>query len=253
MTHIRTNLLFLIFTLALCCVLYPVALYAVGRGLFPSTAAGSLVTEADTVHGSRLIAQPFTDDAYFWPRPSAAGYNAAASSGSNWGASNPKLRARVAQQLGPVVKYKAGSPSAARTPQQDIETWVASQPDRKEFESPDASVVAMAFDKWASDPANAAKTADLEPVVADMVMASGSGLDPHITQRNALSVYQLDRVAARRTPVGGDVKRARDDIATLVRKHSFTPLSGLVGEPLVNVLEVNRELDVSFPVPAKAS
>lgn len=252
MNLIRTNLLFLLFTLIVCCVLYPAALWAVGRGLFPTTASGSLVTESGAVRGSRLIAQPFTDDAYFWPRPSAASYNAAASSGSNWGASNPKLRARVAQQLGSMVKYKSGSASAASTPQQDIEAWVARQTDKTEFESSDTPVVAMAFDKWASDPANTAKVADIEPVPADMVMASGSGLDPHITLRNALSVYQLDRVAAKRTPAGCDAKKLRDHIAALARKASFTPLGGLVGEPLVNVLELNRELDANFPVPAKA-
>jgi K+-transporting ATPase ATPase C chain len=82
-----------------------------------------------------------------------------------------------------------------------------------------------------------------------MVTASGAGLDPHITLRNALSVYQLDRVVAKRTPPNGDATRVRADIEALVRAHSFTPLSGLVGEPLVNVLELNIELDRRFPVP----
>ena len=68
--------------------------------------------------------------------------------------------------------------------------------------------------------------------------------------RNALSVYQLGRVAAKRTPPGGDVEKTRQGIAALVHKLSFTPLSGLVGEPLVNVLELNIELDRQFPVPA---
>src|SRR5580693_5801099 len=52
------------------------------------------------------------------------------------------------------------------------------------------------FEMWLRDPANKDKASDIEAVIADMVMASGSGLDPHITLRNALSVYQLDRVAA---------------------------------------------------------
>ena len=46
--------------------------------------------------GSRLIAQPFSSAKYFHPRPSAVSYNAAATGGSNWGASNPNLRKRVA-------------------------------------------------------------------------------------------------------------------------------------------------------------
>jgi K+-transporting ATPase ATPase C chain len=102
---------------------------------------------------------------------------------------------------------------------------------------------------WLQDPANRSKVADLEPVPADMVTTSGAGLDPHITLRNALSVYQLDRVAAKRTPPGGDVAKMRKGIEELARKRSFIPLSGLVGEPLVNVLELNIELDNQFPVP----
>ena len=101
-------------------------------------------------------------------------------------------------------------------------------------------------------PGERAKVADLEPVPADMVTASGAGLDPHITLRNALSVYQLDRVAAKRTPPGGDVEKIGKDIEELAQKQSFTPLSGLVGEPLVNVLELNVELDPKWPVPPTA-
>jgi K+-transporting ATPase c subunit len=250
--HLRAHLLLPLLALVVCCGLYPLVLYAAGQVFFPTAASGSLVTEGDTVRGSRLIAQPFTDEAYFWPRPSAAGYNGAASGASNWGASNPKLRDRVARQLGTLVKYKAGSASAGpdqdhpRAPQQDIEAWAATRPEQA---SPDAPPAATAFDAWAGDPANAAKLADIEPVPADMVMASGSGLDPHITLRNALSVYQLDRVARSRTPPGGERARTRKDIEKLVKRRSFAALGGLVGEPLVNVLELNHELDASFPVP----
>jgi K+-transporting ATPase c subunit len=249
MQSLRANLLLPVFTLGICCVLYPAVLYAVGRGLFPSTVSGSLVEDG---RGSRLIAQPFTGEEYFWPRPSAVSYNAAAAGGSNWGANNPKLRDRVCQQLGPMVVYRAGSQSAGpdhgnpRTPQQDIEAWFAAKPDR-------AAEHTNFFDLWLSDPANAAKVADLEPVVADMVMASGSGLDPHITVRNALSVYQLDRVAKKRAASTAEFERVRREIADLVRAKSFTPLGGLVGEPLVNVLDLNLELDANHPVPARAT
>lgn len=230
-------------TLVICCVAYPLVLWAAGQALFPATANGSLRTASERVVGSSLIAQQFTGDEYFWPRPSAASYNAAAAGGSNWAANNPKLRDRVAQQLGPIVKYKHGSASAgSRTPQQDIAAWAATDPARP-------AEVAAAFDPWLRDPANAAKVADLEPVPADMVTASGAGLDPHITLRNALSVYQLDRVAAKRTPPGGSVESTKTAIADVVRKASFTPLAGLVGEPLLNVLELNIELDGSFPTP----
>jgi K+-transporting ATPase ATPase C chain len=117
-----------------------------------------------------------------------------------------------------------------------------------EVVDPDAAVAPFYFDMWLQDPANAAKVADLEPVPADMVTASGSGLDPHITARNALGVYQLDRVAAARAGKR-DVTAVRKEIARLVQEQSFTPLGGLAGEPLVNVLELNVALDAQFPMP----
>ena len=128
-----------------------------------------------------------------------------------------------------------------------MEAWFLLQPigDVKPSEpvKTGAALHAMIFDSWLSDPINREKSADLEPVPADMVTASGSGLDPHITLRNALSIYQLDRVAKVRAVSPADV-------ANLVRTQSFVPLGGLVGEPLVNVLELNRELDRQFPAKA---
>lgn len=100
MKHLRANLVLLVGTLVLTTVLYPLALLAVGQTVFPTTANGSLVRDADgNVRGSHLIAQEFKGDRWFRPRPSAAGYNAAASGASNFGASNPKLRERVEEQL----------------------------------------------------------------------------------------------------------------------------------------------------------
>ena len=305
MTHlVRANLLLFGLTLAVCGVAYPLVLWVIGQSVFPSRGQrqshGKLQEprrNGSRVVGSTQIAQPFTSDEYFWPRPSAASYNAAAGSGSNYGANNPKLRDRVAQTLGPMIKYKEKSastgtdPKKPRTPQQDIEAWFAAKRDRAadwageysvaatnwvktdfdqgrvrsasskyvlawrtdhpdvdaewkkanptktddpkaedlvapfftsfakvhpgkwpgvvEVEKPDktkvkeiqpvssdSQIAANFFDMWLQDPANRSKVADLEPVPADMVTASGAGLDPHITLRNALSVYQLDRVAA---------------------------------------------------------
>lgn len=346
MKHLTSSLLLVVTSLVICCVLYPLGLWAFGQALFPTKANGSFVTApgpdgAPRVVGSSQLAQPFTGDEYFWPRPSAAGYNGAAAGGSNWGANNPKLRDRAAQQLGPIVQYKKGAASAVRTPQQDIEAWFAAKPDRaadwaneysvaatnwaktdlakdkyglqgeyiltwaqahpeviEEWKranptktdgpkpedlvagffasfakahpgkwpavieskradgvsvkrispaAPDAAVHANFFDMWLQDPVNRDKVSDLEPVPSDMVTASGAGLDPHITLRNALSAYQLDRVAAKRTPSGGDPAKVRAGIEELVRRAAFTPLSGLVGEPLVNVFEVNLELDAKCP------
>jgi K+-transporting ATPase ATPase C chain len=129
MRHLRANLWLLLFTVLLCSVLYPLILWGIGRTVFRNSAGGSLVdkngrpaaSEKEAV-GSRLIAQPFTSEEYFQPRPSAASYNAAASGASNWGANNYLLRDRVARQLGPLVKYRSGAKKGQRIGR-DIEAW----------------------------------------------------------------------------------------------------------------------------------
>src|SRR5580700_1545534 len=98
--HIRANLWLLFCTLLLCSVAYPLALWVVGHTVFRHQADGSLLHGRDKqLVGSRLIAQAFNGDEYFQPRPSATtpAYNASASGASNWAASNPLLRGRVAQ------------------------------------------------------------------------------------------------------------------------------------------------------------
>jgi K+-transporting ATPase ATPase C chain len=135
--HIRANLWLLLLTVVICCVIYPAAVWVVAQTVFHNQAQGSLinakgepVSDPKEAVGSRLIAQQFNSAWFFLPRPSAASYNAAASGGSNYGASNPKLRGRVAQQLGPIVRYteayQKAHPKAdgsAPDPQGDIKDW----------------------------------------------------------------------------------------------------------------------------------
>jgi potassium-transporting ATPase KdpC subunit len=328
--HLRANLMLLALTLIICSILYPLALWGIGQTAFRSKAEGSLLHGPDgKVVGSRLIAQPFTGDEYFWPRPSAASFNAAASGASNWGASNYQLRFRVAKTLGPIVKYGGNSLSPGKPVGPDIERWFQSHPpkDGKGVVAQWAEAYPGAALTWVKDDkANAAyveqwqkthpaevaqwvnenpttpkpnpedlavpffmsyavehpgtfpsqvehktldgKTekvlepvkegtdiqayffdmwrqehpeVDLEEVPADMVMASGSGLDPHITLKNAL--YQLDRVAATRAALTKrPIAPVRNEIKDLLRQKANAPLGGLVGVDLVNVLEVNLAL-----------
>jgi potassium-transporting ATPase KdpC subunit len=177
--HLRSHLLLLAGSLVLCCVAYPLVIWGFAQTVAPASASGGLVTRADGRGGAMMIAQEFKDARYFHPRPSAAGFNGAASSGSNFGANNPKLRERVEGQLKDDFAGQANVP-------------------------------------------------------ADAVTASGSGLDPHLTLASAR--LQVARVAEARGKTPAEIEKVLADMA-------FTPLSGLAGEQLVNVLEVNLRMD----------
>lgn len=84
-------------------LLYSLAGTALGRGLFPQQATGSIVMRDGRAVGSSLIAQPFTDPRYFQPRPSAAGYNPMTAAGSNQARTNPDLRKRIGQATAAVA------------------------------------------------------------------------------------------------------------------------------------------------------
>lgn len=175
----------LLFTL-LTGVLYPLVVTGIAQVAMPLQANGSILVRQGEWVGSALIGQPFDDPKYFWGRLSATGpfpYNAAASSGSNWGPTNPALTAAVAVRI-----------DALRT----------------------------------ADPANTT------PIPVDLVTASGSGLDPHISV--AAARYQVERVAQARG-LRTDVVRA------LVAEHTTGRQFGLLGEPRVNVLTLNLALD----------
>ncbi len=229
--HLIANLWLLLLTLVICCVLYPAILWVIGQTVFSNTANGSMVEVNGKLVGSRLIAQPFTRDEYFWPRPSSVSYNAAASGASNWGASNPQLRDRVARAIVPLAKYKNG-PKKGQLIGPDVEAWFV----EKQLKAPDNK-----FDLWLQ----AHPQIELEEIPADMVMTSGSGLDPHITLQNAL--YQLVRVAAKRAEMTKrDPAQLRKEIEALLHEKAVAPLGGLAGVELVNVLEVNLALNKRY-------
>jgi potassium-transporting ATPase KdpC subunit len=118
-----SSILLLVLTIIICCGVYPLAVWAIGKVFFPFQANGSLLKGPDgSIVGSKLIAQPFTKDEYFQPRPSAASYDASASASSTYAASNYLLRNRVASLLGPIVKYKSG-PKAGQLVAPDLEAW----------------------------------------------------------------------------------------------------------------------------------
>jgi potassium-transporting ATPase KdpC subunit len=184
--QLRPAILSLVLLTLLTGIIYPLVVTVVAQIIFPAQANGSLLTAGGKTVGSELIGQPFDDPKYFWSRPSATSpypYNAAASSGSNLGPTNPALVNGVADRI------------------------TALQ---------------------AADPGNK------QPIPVDLVTASGSGLDPDISVAAAL--YQVPRVARIR---GVDEATVR----SLVDRHVEGRNLGILGEPRVNVLQLNLALD----------
>jgi K+-transporting ATPase ATPase C chain len=91
---------------------YALVATGIGGALFPHQAQGSVIERDGVVVGSALVAQPFTDDRYFAPRPSAAGYDPMALAGSNQARTNPDLRAAIGQRVAAVAAREGIAPEA---------------------------------------------------------------------------------------------------------------------------------------------
>jgi K+-transporting ATPase ATPase C chain len=178
-----TSIRYTIIVTVLCGLAYPLFVTGLAAIMFPHQAAGSLILKDGKVIGSELLAQSFTSNRYFHPRPSAAGngYDATSSGGSNLAQSNAKLVQRI---------------------QGDIDKLSAENPGK--------------------------------PVPIDLVTTSGSGLDPDITPDAAF--FQAPRIAKARGLTA-------DQVRQLITQHITGRQLGLLGEPRVNVLALNLDLD----------
>jgi potassium-transporting ATPase KdpC subunit len=111
------------FAVVLLCGIYPLILWGIGQTFFPFEANGSIVNGPDGKPvGSLLVAQPFTKDEYFWPRPSTPSFDATASASSGLAPSNYGLRDRAARTLAPIETY-SGGPKKGQPVAPDVEAW----------------------------------------------------------------------------------------------------------------------------------
>lgn len=112
--NLMTAVLITIVTTVLFGLIYPLVVTGLAQTFFPDKANGQLIKRADgTVIGSRIIGQPFTSPGYFRSRPSAAGtagYDAGASSGSNYGPTSQKLIDRVKGDVATAQAENPGKP-----------------------------------------------------------------------------------------------------------------------------------------------
>ncbi len=222
-------------------LIYPAVITGIAQVVFRDQANGSLIVSNGQVIGSRLIGQNFTKPEYFFPRPSSAGsgYDPTATAGSNLGPTSAKFingttkkdekGNEVADFLGikaRIVHYCLDNGIAFES-SVPLDTFKDAQGNLD-----DAKLIG-AFNDAKAPLVFTPKT----PIPADAVTGSASGLDPDISPANAQA--QAGRVAKTRGVSVEQVQR-------LVAQHTAGRDLGFLGEPHVNVLELNLALDQSF-------
>lgn len=224
-------------------LLYPAVMTGVSELIFPRQAKGSLVTVNGTVVGSSLIGQSFSKPEYFHPRPSAAGngYDATSSGGTNLGPTSAKLlhgTTKMDDKGKEIVDFDGISLRIVHYCVENNIPYESSVP-LDHFKDSQGNL----DDVKLIDAFNDAKTplgfTAKAPIPQDAVTASSSGLDPHISPANAEA--QAARVAKARGVAPEQVER-------LIPQFTDRADWGFLGEPRVNVLLLNIELDRKFPV-----
>jgi K+-transporting ATPase ATPase C chain len=193
--EIRPALVVLVALTLITGLVYPLAMTGIAVLLFPHQAQGSLVERDGKIVGSELIGQAFTGDKYFHGRPSAT--------------NTPDPNDATKTVPAPYNAANSGGSNLG--------------PSNKAL-----------IDRVQGDIDALKKENPSEPVPADLVTTSASGLDPHISPEAAL--FQVPRIAKARN-------LSEDRIRQLVEEHTEGRFLGVLGEPRVNVLLLNLALD----------
>lgn len=199
LTHLRPAIVMIVLFTALTGLAYPLAVTGIAQTIVPALAGGSLIESKGNVIGSSLIGQNFTSEKYFHPRPSATS------------APDPADLSKTVD-----APYNAGSSSGSNL-------------------GPTSQKL---IDRVKGDVETLRAEGVSQPIPADAVTTSASGLDPHISPQNAMT--QIGRVAKARG-------LAPDVVNRVVAQQTQGRLFGIIGEPRVNVLSLNLALDALKP------
>ena len=196
LNKIKTPFLLSIVMLVLCGLVYPLVMTGLSQVFFPTQANGSLIYINDQAVGSRIVGQTFASSYYMQSRPSAVNYNVYSQEEKNNG------------------KYKGVSSGSDNYGNSNPDLQIRVKKDLVEFLKKNPSI-------------------KQSNITADLLTASGSGLDPHISPESA--EIQIPRIAK----ASGI---SEDHLRKIVKAHTNEKLLGIFGEPTVNVLFVNLEI-----------
>lgn len=184
----------------ICCVVYPAALTLAGQAIFPIQANGSLITvnteEGEQVIGSGIVGQKFEDPRFFHGRVSSVNYNCYTEEEMADGSYGGVSSGSF--------NYGNSNPDLKSRVEEDLAAWMEAHPDVRQ-----------------------------EDVPADLLTASGSGLDPHITVQGARA--QTGAVSE----ATGLTREALDEV---IDNNTTGKLLGIFGEETVNVLGCNLDI-----------
>lgn len=192
--QLKTPLLLTVVMVLICGVIYPSAVTIFAQVVFPNQANGSLIEEDGEVIGSRLIGQNFKEDTHFTSRPSSVQYNAYDVTGEE-----------IPGVSSGTFNFAPSNPLLLERIEADTALFLEKNP-----------------------------TVEKSQIPSELVSASGSGLDPHISLKSA--EVQIDRVLKA-------TNLSEDELQEIINKATESQFGGIFAEPVVNVLLANQLID----------
>lgn len=191
--HFKTAFIVAISMFVICGFIYPMVLTGVSQVIFPSQANGSIIEVDGKAVGSEIVGQDFTDERLFHCRPSAYNYNTYTQEQVD--------NEEYAGLSSGSNNYAPSNPALKERLNEDIEAFLEENP-----------------------------TVSKDEIPSDIITASGSGLDPHISVEAAK--VQMDRVAK-------NTNLSQDQLEEMIKENTEGKFLGIFGEEKVNVLKLN--------------